>query len=222
VLRDIADRAEMTDDVGREVLRQAAAVIAPVTGSIRMSQEAVQAHLEGLRGWARIAEALPDPDGTDGDIGWRAWRLVDDLIFRLERDDPATGEEAARCWQELRGRCAPAAVDVLFMVRSANVLGSYAHPAAAPYERLISAYPDQVRALLQWGLPNRARLVPTIERLGPDRDLPNYMIGELGRVGNAGTVALLHAYLPDPDLGPVAVEAIRTIERRLADNTNDE
>jgi hypothetical protein len=41
VLRDVADRAEMTDDVGREVLRQAAAVIAPVTGSIRMSQEAV-------------------------------------------------------------------------------------------------------------------------------------------------------------------------------------
>ena len=222
VLLDIADRAEMTDDAGREVLRQAAAVIAPVTGSIRMSQEAVQAHLEGLRGWARIAGALPDPDGTDGDIGWRAWRLVDDLIFRLERDDPAAGEEAARCWQELRGRCAPAAVDVLFMVRSANVLGSYAHPAAAPYERLISAYPDQVRALLQWGLPNRARLVPTIERLGLDRDLPNYMIGELGRVGNADTVALLHAYLPDPDLGPVAVEAIRTIERRLADDTNDE
>ena len=100
--------------------------------------------------------------------------------------------------------------------------GSYAHPAAAPYERLISAYSDQVRALLQWGLPNRDRLVPTIERLGPDRDLPNYMIGELGRVGNAGTVALLHTYLPDPDLGPVVVEAIRTIELRLADNTNDE
>lgn len=197
-------------------------MIAPVTGSIRMSQEAVQAHLEGLRGWARLAEALPDPVSTDGDIGWRARRLADDLIFRLERDDSATGEEAAQCWQELLGRCAPAAVDVLFMVRSANMLGCYAHPAAAPYERLISAYPDQVRALLQWGLPNRARLVPTIERLGPDRDLANYMIGELGQVGNAVTMALLHAYLPDPGLGPVAVEAIRTIERRLADNTNDE
>ena len=111
---------------------------------------------------------------------------------------------------------------MLFMVRSANVLGSYDNPAAAPYERLIGAYPDQVRALLQWGLPNRARLVPTIEKLGLDRDLPNYMIGELGRVGDAGTVALLHAYLPDPDLGRVAVEAIRMIERRLAGNINDE
>ena len=52
----------------------------------------------------------------------------------------------------------------------------------------------------------------------PLGELPRYMIGQLGRVGDAGTVALLHAYLPDPDLGPVAVEAIRTIERRLADN----
>jgi hypothetical protein len=42
------------------------------------------------------------------------------------------------------------------------------------------------------------------------------MIGELGRVGNMATVALLHAYVPDPELGPLAVEAIRTIERRLA------
>ena len=52
----------------------------------------------------------------------------------------------------------------------------------------------------------------------PDRDLPSYIIGELGRVGDAETVALLHAYLPDPDLGPLAVKAIRTIERRLAGN----
>jgi hypothetical protein len=44
------------------------------------------------------------------------------------------------------------------------------------------------------------------------------MIGELGRVGDMATVALLQAYLPDPELGPLAVEAIRTIQRRLARN----
>jgi hypothetical protein len=44
------------------------------------------------------------------------------------------------------------------------------------------------------------------------------MIDELGRVGDPATVALLHAYLPDPELGPLAVDAIRTIERRLARN----
>jgi hypothetical protein len=100
VLREIADRADMIDGAGREVLRAAATTVADGL----MPQEAVQAHLEGLRGWARIADALPDPVGSDGDIGRRAWRLVDELIFRLERGDPATGEEAARCWQELLGR----------------------------------------------------------------------------------------------------------------------
>jgi hypothetical protein len=214
LLREIADRAELTDGAGQEVLRAAATTVA--ADSV-MPQEAVQAHLEGLRGWARVAAALPDPVGGDGDIGRRAWRLVDELIFRLERDDPVTGEEAARCWQELLGRCASAAVDVLFMVHSASALGSFAGRGPRPYERLIKAYPDQVRALLQWGLPNRGQLVPTMRM--PPGDLPRYMIGELGRIGDAGTVALLHAYLPDPDLGRLAVEAIRMIERRLAGNT---
>jgi hypothetical protein len=218
LLREIADRAELTDDAGREVLRAAAAGVEDSW----MPQETVQAHLEGLRGWARIAEALPDPGGSDGDIGRRAWRLVDELIFRLERGDPATGDEAARYWGELLGQCAPAAVGVLFMVRSASVLASVFHrdsqAYSQPYEPLINAYPDQVRALLQWGLPNRDRLVPTMQIPAAALDLPTYMIGELGRVGDVGTAALLHAYLPDPDLGFLAVGAIRAIERRVAGN----
>jgi hypothetical protein len=213
LLREIADRAEMTDDAGREVLREAAATVADGW----MPQETVQAHLEGLRGWARIAEALPEPGSSDDDIRRRAWRLVDELIFRLERGGPTTGEEAARWWQELLGQCAPAAVDVLFMVHSANALGSFAGRGPQPYERLVKAYPDQVRALLQWGLPNRGRLVPTMRM--PPAELPRYMIGELGRIGDAGTVALLHDYLPDPDLGHLAVESIRMIERRAAGTT---
>jgi hypothetical protein len=150
---------------------------------------------------------------TGGMPGWQ----IALIAIGPQRDDPATGEEADRCWQELLGRCAPAAVDVLFMVRSAHTLGTPADRGCQPYERLISAYPDQVRFLLQWGLPNRTRLVPAM-RVAHD-ELPRYMIGQLGRVGDAATVALLHAYLPDPDLGAGAVEAIRTIERRLADNT---
>ena len=110
-----------------------------------MPVEAVQAHLEGLRGWARIADKLPDPVDSDGDVGQRAWRLVDELIFGLECDDPPTGEEAAPCWQELRGPCAPAAVDVLSMVQSARAFGSHLDRRPQPYDRLAEAYPDQFR-----------------------------------------------------------------------------
>jgi hypothetical protein len=118
VIREIADRAELTDETGREVLREAATTI---IADHMMPVEAVQAHLEGLRGWARIADRLPGPADCDGDVGQRAWRQVDELIFGLERDDPLTGDEAAQCWQELCGPCAPAAVGVLSIIQSARV-----------------------------------------------------------------------------------------------------
>jgi hypothetical protein len=50
----------------------------------------------------------------------------------------------------------------------------------------------------------------------PARELTGYMFAELGRVGDAGTMVLLHEYVPDRELGPLAVQAIRVIERRLA------
>jgi len=213
VIREIADRAELTDEAGREVLRRAASNI---VADHMMPVEAVQAHLEGLRGWARIADRLPVPADRDGDVGQRAWRLVDELIFGLERGDPLTGDEAARCWQELCGPCATAAVGVLFTVQSARAFGSYFDQRPQAYDRLAEAYPDQLRAPLQWGLPHRDLLVrPAWVSAG---ELSRYMIDELARVGDMATVALLHAYLPDPELGPLAVEAIRAIERRLARN----
>lgn len=93
---------------GREVLREAATTVMDSLFPV----EAVQAHLEGLRGWARIADRLPSPGDRDGDIARRAWRLVDELIFRLERADLAAEDEVTRCWQELHGPCAQATVDV--------------------------------------------------------------------------------------------------------------
>jgi hypothetical protein len=154
VIREIADRAELTDEAGREVLREAATTI---IADHMMPFEAVQAHLEGLRGWARIADRLPGPADCDGDVGQRAWRLADELIFGLERDDPLTGDEAARCWQELCGPCAPAAVGVLSIIQSARALGRCLDQRPQPSDRLAEAYPDQLRALLQWGLPHRDR-----------------------------------------------------------------
>ena len=97
-----------------------------------------------------------------------------------------------------------AAVAVLFMVRQASEFSvRLVHSTPQPYGRLVETYPDQIRALLQWGLQNRDQLVPTM-RL-PACELSSYMISELGRVGDTGTVALLHSYVPDRELGPLAV-----------------
>jgi hypothetical protein len=212
LIREVADRAELADEAGRAVLREAATTVQDGP----MPVEQVEAHLEGLRGWARIADRLPDPADCGGDIGQRAWRLADELIFGLERDDPLTGDQAARCWQELGGPCAPAAIGVLAAIQRARATSSYVHQRPRTHDRLAAAYPDQLRELLQWGLPNRGRLVRAAWVSAGE--LSRYIIGELGQVGDTATAALLHAYLPDPELGPLAVEALRTIERRLASN----
>src|SRR5215831_9694646 len=96
---------------------------------------------------------------------------------------------------------------------SARAFTSYLGQRPQLYDRLAEAYPGQLRALLQWGLPHRDRLVRAAGVSAGE--LSRYMIDELARVVDMATVALLHAYLPDPELGPMAVEAIRTIERRL-------
>ena len=64
--------------------------------------------------------------------------------------------------------------------------------------------------------PSYTITYPLLTTRTPTHDLSGYVIRELSHVGDADTVALLHAYLPDPELGPLAVNAIRTIERRLA------
>jgi hypothetical protein len=98
-------------NAGRDVLRKAATTVADSSFPV----EAVQPHLDGLRGWARVVDQLPSPRGAEEEeVGLRAWRLVDELIFRLERDD-RTADDEITCWRELQGPYAVAAVAVLFM-----------------------------------------------------------------------------------------------------------
>jgi hypothetical protein len=101
------------------------------------------------------------------------------------------------------------------MVRQASKFGSLVRQAPQPYGRLVDTYPDQFRALLHWGLPNRDKLHLPMHM--STSELSGYMIGELGRVGDTSTLALLHTYVPDREFGPLAVKAIRMIEHRVAD-----
>lgn len=180
------------------------------------AQEAVFAHLEGLRGWAKLADHLPPPAATDGDLAQRAWRIFDELVFALMRGTPLVGDEADRRWAELLDLCAPAAVDVLDHLRAATLSYTYL-PERTWHDRLVAAYPDQVLQLLEWGLINRDKLTDCLRSGPPDwrADRRNqHLLNELGRLGNARTASLLRAYVVDPDIGNAAVEAIRGIEAR--------
>lgn len=206
MIAEIAKRADIADDAAFGVLREEAATVP--TGW--QPQEAVQAHLEGLRGWAVLADTLPTA-APGADIVARAWRLVDQLAFDILRGEQPPSLAPAE-WHELLDLCAPAAVDVLFWLGRAD---AHWHRKAgvSVHEELLSRYPQQLRQLMEWGLPNRDKLVsqfPPVDPGGRDR----YMIDVLSAVGDARTRSLLQHYLPDPNLGPSVVEAIRNLERR--------
>jgi hypothetical protein len=208
LMRQITDRLEHADDAARALVRAAATRIDP--GEM-MVQEAVQAHLVAMHGWGRIADALPLPEPSDGGIGARAWRLVDELLFGLLRDQPLPAAAVDGIWTELLDLCAPAAVDVLYHLRTAAILDCLS--GDHPYFRLALAYPRQVLRLLEWGLANRHTLMTTVRSGHPDwRE--EIIVSELGRLGTRHTADFLRAHLDDPTIGSQVVTAIRVIEQR--------
>jgi hypothetical protein len=210
LLGQIADRAPSTDRRGRKVLRDAAMRVETHTPHW---QNAIIAHLEGLRGWAQLSDHLPHPPGArPQDADRRAWRCFDEVIFRLERDgDQAHSSDTARQWSMLLERYAPTAVDVLYHLRQAAIVGSLLRPSV--HDWLMRAYPDEVRQLLEWGLAHRDKLptrfhpVDTVQR-------QQYIVRTLGQVGTTATAMLLRSYVADPALGSEAVTAIRQIDQR--------
>ncbi len=205
-MREIAERVDSSDRQALEVLRRAASTL---NWEHFMAQEAVSVHLEGLRGLARCGDELPPPTATGGDLAHRTWRVVDELIFPLLRDEAPDPEQSSRHWGELLDLCAPAAVDVLVHLRQHQTYEFGSAPTI--YSRLVDTYRDEVRQLFEWGLVNRERLVTTL-RAGSRDGLAAHVVAELGALGNANTAALLRDYVPDPVLGRLAVEAIGAIE----------
>lgn len=92
-----------------------------------------------------------------------------------------------------------------------NDQGSVIHP----HQALTTAYPDQIRHLLEWALTHRDELPAVHHEWDPMGNTAEYAVRVLGRVGNADTADLLrHHYVHDPDLGHDAVQAVHTIDAR--------
>ena len=210
MMNAIVKRLDYAADDTRAVLRNA---VLSMAWDNPFQQEEVGADLIALRGWATIAENLPPAANTDGNIAQRAWRIIDELLLALLRGtDPASGELSA-LWAELLDLCAPAAVDVLAHLRSA---GTWEYNSAEPsmYGRLLIAWPDQVRQLIEWAVRNPDRLLATINNSPAHDRLPSLVV-DLAIIGTDDTAALLQSYIDDAEIGNAAVTAIRAIKRRL-------
>jgi hypothetical protein len=82
------------------------------------------------------------------------------------------------------------------------------------YERLLMAWPDQVRQLIEWAVRHPDRLLATFNN-GPAHDLLPTLVEDLAIIGTDDTVTLLHSYVSAAEISQAAVTAIRAVERRL-------
>ena len=171
-----------------------------------MPQEAVNAWLAAIRGWAKFESSLP-PEAADLTPEQRSWRLVADLLLRYERDD--AGVDQPETWRTLL-LDPQQTILTLASVQGATMSG----PRGSVLGRLIEDYPEPLRDLFEWELENPSELPDDRFLLGIGA--LDFVIGMLGAVGNESTAARLSALTNDPETGRAAVDAIRQIHRRVA------
>jgi hypothetical protein len=208
----LADRITRSDDLtGRAVAETARHVRIDTFNR----QDCVAGHLHGLRGWAKVADRLPEAPEADDEhdpavkLFTAVWRLVDELLFPLLRGDELPTVLTDFIWTRLQTTCPGLATGVLCDMRRALVPGYNSDTVFAPHDLLLNAYPDQVRTLMQWALTHRDQL-----KEWPDPGIHRYVVASLGRVGVQATADMLRHYVHHPDLEQAAVAAIKAIETR--------
>jgi len=215
IMNAIIERLEYADDDTRTVLRDAALAL---DWGNPFREEAVGAHIIALRGWAQLAEELPPP-GTDTTIARRAWRLVDELLFALLKQTSPTAEQLVGVWRQLLDECAPAAVDVLVHLKSVARIWEFNGNEPSMYQRLLAAWPEQMRQLAEWAVRNPGRLIATFDN-GPTHHPVRKLVEDLATTGTEETLTLLQSYVDDAEIGAAAVTSIRGIKKRLDDRTH--
>lgn len=210
-VKGLAEGVTCTDDLTGRAVAEAARRMRLNTFN---RQDCVAGHLHGLRGWAKISDRLPEAPPAEEDesvallfVG--VWRLVDELLFPLLREDQLPTALAQFIWERLQMTCPGPATAVLSDMRFALVPGYNSDTEFAPHDLLLAAYPEQIRILMQWALTHRDEL-----KEWPDPHIERYVVNTLGRVGIAATAEMLRHYVDHPDLGQPAIAAIKAIENR--------
>lgn len=205
----VADHMELAGPEIRQIVADIAG--APPLQTF-MAYEGLRAHVGALRGWAKIADHLPEAGGEPGDLAAGAWHLIDELVFLLLRNEDIAAEHADVTWKQLCDLYRPHAVDALLQLRKMQWWDE--DGAESIYLRMARTYPDQFRGLYEWALQNWDDVQPSIG----DRLLTTRVdaISELSRSGDANTQTLLRGFIDDPELASAAIEAIRAIARRRA------
>jgi hypothetical protein len=173
-------------------------------------QEAVVCYTLAVQGWAQFMQEPPVLAGTSDDTH-AAWECYGAIIFWMHRTGPTPAEVSSRCapyWRRLQNELLPAAADPLYQLRNARHFPYTEGPTLI--DRIMRAFPDQIRPLLEWGLAHPADLTSAFSH-GCSHERGQYLVCMLSTAGNAGTAELLRAYIDDAVLGASAIEAIKKL-----------
>nr|WP_162131316.1 hypothetical protein [Mycolicibacterium chubuense] len=207
---ELADNITRTDDLTGRAIAETARRLRTDAFS---RQDAVAAHLHALRGWAKVCDKLPHPGPPDDDPAAELlvsiWRMIDNLLFPLLRGDQVPPATAHFLWEQLHERCAGPTAAILCDIRRVLVPGYNSDTTFSPHDLLVTAYPEQIRTLLEWVLIHRDQVAGW-----PEPNIAEYLIETLSKVGVESTAAMLRHYVPDTEIGPAAITAIKAIETR--------
>jgi hypothetical protein len=141
-----------------------------------------------------------------------AWGITGDIIFRqFQREQPtrAKSELFESLWSQLLAEGPLAAADVLYMLAHATPVSYSEHAHACD---LVANFPRQVRPLLEHSLKNAASLTSVFGWGGSrNQSVFRFVVMSLGRVGNEDSIQLLRELSDDPQMGSLAVAAIKSI-----------
>lgn len=207
VMRHVADLASDSSTHDVLVLR-ASSMGQPGLG---LQQWQISAYLHALRGCAAFLPVAPAVEVSglwvtnDERV---AWKLFAPVLLSLYA--PLTTDEAVStigdAWRYLTRNVPAGIVTMLIAIRGAAMLD--AHGSTPPHTLLLDLYPEEMRTVLEWALQHRDRLATTPGR----RDRDAYIVTTLGVVGSRATADILRRYVHDPDLGALAVAAVRRLE----------
>lgn len=181
------------------------------------TQEAAKCYFLGVMGCARFLASPPllkTPDTPDH----LAWMLYGEIIFWTCKPGLDEAEIHTRCaepWKRLQHEIPLSAVDPMMHLNRISAFDAIQE--RHPVQDLFDRFREPIREILEGALDSRDSLATIFSR-GTSRiskQHPAFIIATLGNVGDSSTIGLLEAFLDSPDLGPVAVEAVRKLKARL-------
>jgi len=167
-------------------------------------------------GCSLFMDSPPKLKKLNSDEHW-AWQYYGEIIFWVHKPGLSNDEINQRCiplWEKLQN-IPFEAVDPLMRLKSLRgVMDAFNFN---PGKLLIDHFKEQIRNLLEFGLKNRSHLSTFFPpSFDSEKLLTQFLISQLGEIGNLNTINILEPFMESPEFGKLAVQAVKKLKGDIA------